>query len=245
MKTKQIQVIILSLLLPALLVVGIFLFNSWKKSPTVKGTSTITYEATDDATVWDGSPNSNYGSISTNEAAHSATSDRYFLVKFQNVSLPADATVTSATVKITKASCSGTGSIRMYRADQSWVESTVTYNNAPFETGSSASSANVCSDAIWTFNAASAVDAWRTGSPNDGVLIWGPYSGNYFYTFRSSEYGTAASRPKLEVVYTTPDAAAPAGPAAGPPPTPAPAPTSQQDTTAPTATTTPGTNTTA
>lgn len=225
MKTKtnttQSRAIPIALSLSVLFVIGIFLTSPAQKAPQVLGAATVTKTATDDATVWNGSPGTNYGTITTNEAGHSGTDDRYFAVKFQGLDLPADATITSATVKLTKATtCTGSESLTVLRITEDWAENTISYNNKPsFSFAGSATSASSCSDSTWTFDATAIVNAWKAGSPNYGVYIWGPYSGSYMKKFWSSEYSSSARRPVLDIAYTTPDPVTPE-PEATPTPTP-------------------------
>lgn len=241
MKTKARGIkFIAFLLLVSIFSVGIFL-SSPDKAEALGG-GTVTYQATDDAVVYNGTPDQNYGALPFNMAAYGGGDDIFFYVKFQDFNLPADATITSAKIKLTNAECFNPESISVRRVTASWGENTITYGNRPSytTTGGTTLMPN-CATATWLLDATAIATTWQAGTqPNYGVLIWGPSWGSYTYLFDSTESGTAATKPQLQVTYTTPDPA----PVVVPPPAPDPGPASGSTPASPSATsTTPGTNT--
>ncbi len=125
-------------------------------------------------------------------------------------SLPSDAVVTTAYLKLHQYGFHGTGSlpIGLYQVTEDWTEGAITWNNQP------ASS----SDVEYTRNVYSSTDTWRSWTIGDLVKGWLDGSiTNYGMLlkpviepatnrayFDSSDYSTATSRPQLLISYYIP-----------------------------------------
>jgi len=121
-----------------------------------------------DAFVVDSSAGTNYGnSTYLYVGYYSATSLRYRAYLYFDVSsssLPSDAVVTSAYLKLHQFDFDGTGSlpIGLYQVTENWTEGAITWNNQP---GSS-------SDAEYTRNVFDSSGTWRSWSIGDLLKGW-------------------------------------------------------------------------
>ena len=110
----------------------------------------------------------NYGNYASLIVGYySVTNPRYRAYLYFDVSsssLPADAVVTSAYLKLHQYAFYGTGSlpIGLYQVTEDWAEGVITWNNQP---GSS-------SDAEYTRYVSSGADAWRSWSIGDLLKGW-------------------------------------------------------------------------
>jgi len=167
-----------------------------------------------DAYVVEGSSDSNYGSTTNIYAGYfSPTYPRfrtYLYFDVSSSSLPSDAVVTTAYLKLHQYGFAGTGSlsIGLYQVTEDWAEGAITWNNQP---GSS-------SDAEYTRNVYSSTDSWRSWSIGDLVKSWldgsitnygmllKPVSEpatNRAY-FDSSDYSNNVRHPQLLISYYIP-----------------------------------------
>ncbi len=146
------------------------------------------------------------------------------LLKFDLRTIPPQADIKEAHLRLYLNSVSGSGSIlvSLHRLLAHWVDGQSTWNEAaggqPWGTAG-AQGAGVDYDpvpidektlyqnAFGTFNLKSVVTQWLTGAtPNEGVLILGPElgSGSTRYRIDSSEGGDSTRRPALEIRYMMP-----------------------------------------
>jgi hypothetical protein len=144
------------------------------------------------------------------------------LLEFAFTKPPANAVINSATLTLTTrngvgGNASNTLYMKAYRVTQSWDETTATWANQP-SFDSASSSPEVAIGAITTltvtnFDVKSIVQSWiNSGTPNYGFMLKGRETvDNSSKTFDSSDYITAANRPKLVIDYTVPDTTLPTG----------------------------------
>lgn len=143
---------------------------------------TVTLVAVADAYIDNGLPNNNYGA--SEDLFASLYGDfnnvQWTLARFDLSSIPAAATIQSATVRLYQEFGSGLASVtlNLNRAGASWTEYGVTFNNRP--TLYLVSSASVGTGAGWkSWDATSLVSAWVGEThPNYGVGVSGPVSGS-------------------------------------------------------------------
>ncbi len=103
--------------------------------PSVSHAAIHTIYPTADAYVVSTSPDSNYGSSSWSflETSRSDTSNRLAYLRFDLPSIPAGESLVGASLRMYQFNGSGTGNgtLAHYVIDDSWNESTMTYNNRP------------------------------------------------------------------------------------------------------------------
>lgn len=114
--------------------------------------------------------------------------------------IPQDATIDSATLWIYSEWVNG-GTVDLHRATADWAELTVTWNSFG---GSFAPDVAASFDAItagwYAVDVTALVEGWLDGTyPNYGILL---KQADEFTVHRSSDYGIAAYRPRLEISYT-------------------------------------------
>ena len=123
------------------------------------------------------------------------------LFQFDLSSIPANATVASATLRLwVTVAESATTSI--YRVTQPWTEYDLTWANSggvSHNTTAVASFTPSVSGRSYDVNVTSLVNQWRAGTANYGVIL--RIAGTSMEaSFKSREWGTAAERPQLIVV---------------------------------------------
>ncbi|MFO0762990.1 MAG: DNRLRE domain-containing protein [Byssovorax sp.] len=144
-------------------------------------------------------PANNYGANITDQASGAALLQQRALFRWNLSSIPADATVSSATVTLTQSN-TGAASPRVHLANTPWTEGTVTWNS--FGNGYDAAVLANLSNASATINFSllATVQGWVNGSiPNNGILI--EQAAASTTKFMSSEWAVVGSRPKLKVCY--------------------------------------------
>jgi hypothetical protein len=181
----------------------------------INALDTRTFYAIQDATVLEGYPNVNLGSAADMLAGYDVCLDPYgeiarALVRFDIASLPSQACIEEATLKIhLVTSCDYPDSIRTirtYRITENWSESSVTWNNRP-DYGEAYGSESIEHGAWdwYDFDVTDLVKAWHDGTyTNHGIMLRGPEVIGWrgFGTREWSSY-----RPRLIVDYdldTTP-----------------------------------------
>lgn len=128
------------------------------------------------------------------------------LLQFDLSSIPSYAIVDSATLKLYVNGSAGDTPIQIHRAKDAWSENTVTF--ASFAQHYDAPVSGVLlpasKNAFKSADITSLVASWVNGShPNHGVLL--ETDGKKKTIFVSSDAGSAAQRPSLEVCYQVPD----------------------------------------
>jgi len=188
----------------------------------------ITLYAVADAYVDSLNPDTNYGSateliVAMNDQPSAVAQT---LIRFDLSSIPANATIQSATLSLDMIQATGASPVMLSvnLCWDPWQENTVTHNSVPFFDGRGQSS--VGSQIGWVeWNATALVMDWLAGYDNYGLAIAGPSSGNpYVRKFASREKGP----PELKVIYEAPSVtptATPTTPTATPTATRTPTPT--------------------
>ncbi|MBK8564214.1 MAG: DNRLRE domain-containing protein [Saprospiraceae bacterium] len=202
--------------------------------PRVHAQTTITLTATEDTEIWNNNASDqlkNYGScnILYLNGASSAPKQRD-LVRFNLSSIPANATITSATFRMVKiGGSSSSKNISVHRVTAEWVEGT---GSCPGSTGgtngpcswqirmgstawathggdynaSAEATVAVAGNGAYNWTITSLVQNWQNGIfPNFGVLVrFATENQNSEIDFGSSEHATTGNRPQLTVTYTVP-----------------------------------------
>jgi len=145
------------------------------------------------------------------------------VMRFDLSSIPANATVTQATLELWVNSSSNSYSVdvRGYRLNRSWEESQVTWNQATNGQPWGLPGANEAgADRAYTYKAQtmhSGTGVWleldvqslaqnwvSAPGQNAGVLLKGIGAAGVRYDLASSEYWNVSQRPKLTITYRTP-----------------------------------------
>ena len=178
-----------------------------QESPALQQAATIvTLGPTDDARTQAGSPNTNFGN---GFLWMGHPNVHYTLVKFDLTTLPPDATITAAGLRLDFLGVyTGTNDIEVGRVDGAWDEADVTASTPLTYTWSgqfqTVTSTGIDDSSVVTWNVTSLVQAWQAGTlPNEGIALRG--SGGELKAAHSKETGEAGDRgPKLIVAYTLP-----------------------------------------
>jgi hypothetical protein len=142
--------------------------TAWQSSAcTSPGTQTVAADA--DSWIEQGSPTSNNGAESVLRVRSQLLGgNRRALARFELPALPANCTVTSATLRMYQATGGGGRTLQARRVAASWSESTVNWNNQPATAGTAASTTSGVGWRQWTVT--TQVAAMYT-SGNYGFLI--------------------------------------------------------------------------
>jgi hypothetical protein len=166
-----------------------------------------------DSTVSITAPSTNYGDQDDLIAGDRAMGIYRAYLQFDLDSIPDDAVILDARLGLYyyNSITTNTGEIGAYLVEESWNEGTITWNNQPAvsttaedELSLSGSSINVF--VYWYIG--DVVKGWWDGSiPNYGVMLRETDEGGWhaWKYFRSSDWGSASFRPKLEVLYYDPN----------------------------------------
>ena len=146
------------------------------------------------------SPRTNYGSWPLLVVQQG--SNAYMQFNLSNV--PANATVTKATLRLYVDAVSHNGNFDVFEIDHAWSESSLTYNNAP-PLGSSATGGHSTSVSGSTLNQFIEIDItplvqeWVAGTlPNNGIALSLTTTGGSF-SFDSKEANYTSHQPELEI----------------------------------------------
>ena len=179
-----------------------------------------------DTRITSSTPDTNSGTVAYLHIGEDNTSSsiRRTLITFDLSSIPADATINSATLSLWQEAdlSDNNRTLRVYRSKRAWVETQATWNI--YSTGNSWQTAggfgandteqtDIGSRAFtsteangekqWTLTA-SAIQEMVAGTfANNGFMVKADTETNDLYRFWSSDYTTAAERPKLVIDYTT------------------------------------------
>ena len=164
----------------------------------------VTLFAVEDSYVDEASPETTHGSQDDLYVAFddSSSAEAVTLIKFDLSSIPGNATITSATLRLNMTLANGATPVMLSvnLCWDSWQENQVTFNSVPFYDGRGQSS--IGDQTGWVeLNATALVMDWMTGYPNNGLAIAGPFGSNGFVRrFSSREKGPP---PELVVEFTT------------------------------------------
>ena len=171
-------------------------------------TTTTTLNPVADAYVNQASSATNYGTATTLLIKGTSGSIENSYLRFDTTNLPAG-TITGATLKLYSTGASSTGYTVKAESNTTWVESSITYANAP-AAGSTITS--VASTTANAFSSATVTSAVTTRAPISFVVT--DPSTTTAITFDSNQFATSADRPQLVVTtYAAPaDTTAPTAP---------------------------------
>lgn len=149
---------------------------------------------------------SNFGSSASMYFGDLLAGTRIFrsLIKFGNLSIPANATVNNAILSLYKFDGSdGDTNLGCHAINQAWDELTVTWSNQPLFNSTPETSVIVNTNGWYNWTITQLTINWLLGNPNYGVLIKAQNEmlGIYGY-FYSSDYTDPTLRPKLVIDYT-------------------------------------------
>lgn len=167
------------------------------------------YTGNDDTYLRSKLASSNYGTATTllHDLGDSTGGDEVSLLKWNLSTIPAAATVQSASLGLTVSNASA-GAYNLYQYNNAWVESTATWTNQNANSNLGplvgTITATTTGTKTITLNAAgiAMVQGWIKGTvANHGLLIKSAGTTDGL-DIRSSEYSTTASRPTLTIQYT-------------------------------------------
>ncbi|HEX7456366.1 MAG TPA: DNRLRE domain-containing protein [Candidatus Nanoarchaeia archaeon] len=193
-----------------------FLFFVPKTNTAWAAPTTLT--ATADAMIQSLNPDSKYGSNSHLDVMKSyppitnPEGKTRSLVKFDLSSIPANATIDSATFSIFLYGCNWTQTVdnlHIGRNKDSWQEYLVSWNNkSSFDTGSVINSTAPCTSVnqYLNYNIKPFVTGWMNGTyPNNGIVMYGNEgAGVSWIKFFYGRENPANKPPKLVLTYTLP-----------------------------------------
>ncbi|MGQ0805173.1 MAG: DNRLRE domain-containing protein [Actinomycetota bacterium] len=131
------------------------------------GTVTVTSDT--DSYVASATPTTNYGSAPDLWVGSSVNfGNARALVAFPMPAMPANCTVTSATLRVNSVFSSGARTIQVFRAAATWSGTTVTWNTQPATTGTAATTTAAVGWNTWTVT--SQVQAIYSGSDFGFIL---------------------------------------------------------------------------
>lgn len=199
----------------------------------VAGTSTIIsfrdgesgYTGTRDTRLWSKAPGSNYGSSTELIVGRQNYPELNTLLRFDLSAIPEGARIESATLDLTVARTSWEGSaptLTLHLATTGWVEGTgcCTSDGATWTTRDGmrawekdgggdfdvASAITLTAQPVGTIivaNITPIVQDWMLGTPNQGVLLTGSTTKNWWSVgFHSRQSATPTARPRSTITYT-------------------------------------------
>jgi len=132
-------------------------------------------------------------------------------LQFDLSTLPVDAIIIYADLKLYQSSTNGTGdlTIGVHKITGNWEENTITWNNQPnyYPTPESITPV-IMDDATWlSWDISTLLQGWVDGSiANHGIVLVGSTAVSFIEVFiHSSDYlNTPDQRPKLEITYLVP-----------------------------------------
>ncbi len=195
--------------------------RSYPPSTPTPSPRTVTLYSVADACVMEGRPTYNFGSTVDMWVGY----DDYLepdgkivrsLVRFDLSSIPAGATINSATLRLYLVNSwdypGKTRTITTYRASSYWSESSVTWNNKPSYAESYGSAGVTHGSGVWySFDVTNLVRGWVNGTwPNYGIMLRGPEWSGSDSSWKSFATRESANDPQLVINYVgTASASAP------------------------------------
>ncbi|MET1254160.1 DNRLRE domain-containing protein [Aliikangiella maris] len=167
------------------------------------------YTGTSDSYLASGNASTNYGTSTTllADGDDGANGELATVIKWDLSTIPAGVSVSEASIELEVFNPSA-GSYVLYNANANWTESNVTWNNInPLANrGSQIGSFLPSSSGKYTValnaNGIALVESWINSNTNQGILIMTGGSADGI-DMRSSEYGTANMRPRLNLTYSS------------------------------------------
>lgn len=178
------------------------------KASTVPASTCNLANASEDTWVNEGNQTQVNGNATTLNV-RSALSDRRAYVKFDHssCSIPSSARITTATLRLRLSVAPPTSRTHeVWRATSAWAEGTLDWSPQPSVAGSATASATTgtASNVTLTWTVTGDVQTWVGGTANNGWRVNDQTEGSatqQHAEYRSSEFTTAAQRPKLDITY--------------------------------------------
>jgi hypothetical protein len=171
-------------------------------SPSCSSPGSSTLTASADAWIDQGSPTTNNGTATSLQVRSGAFNlNRRTLVEFNLPSIPAGCSLSQATLNLFSTAASTGRTIDVYRADGSWTEGGVTWNNAPATAGTAASAAAATGTVSW--DVTSQTQAMYSPGPDDGFIVRDSAEGSLFpqQTYQAREDTPDVQDPSLYVAW--------------------------------------------
>jgi hypothetical protein len=157
-------------------------------------------------------PDQNYANLYELAAGRGTVDTCRAYLEFDLGSLPDNVVVTNATVGLyyERTVGSAAASIGVYLVEENWTEGGTTWNHQPDSTATPEYTRTVpasVSNAFLSWDITDLVEGWLDGTtPNNGVMFKDTDESTVeaWKGFYSSDYGTAAQRPKLVIKYYDP-----------------------------------------
>ncbi len=182
------------------------------EEPPLDALAQRTIYCTADATVLQGYPSLNAGTTTDMWAGYDGSDTNAkivrSLIKCSIASLPSNATITKATLKVYLVTSwdfpNSSRTITAYRITSNWSESSVTWNNSPGYGNAYGSRSIVHGDWGWyEFDVTNLVKAWYDGTyTNYGIMLRGPEVSGYNASWRGFGTRESSYRPQLVVEYS-------------------------------------------
>jgi hypothetical protein len=146
----------------------------------------------------------NYGAANQLQVGAAGTAQRQALLRFDLGQVPANVTITSASLLVRKQTSPGNGTVVAHRISAPWSEASVTWSSfgGAFDatTLSSVDMGTIPNDGFASFDLTGLVQSWNNGSaPNNGVLLEQPTGGRT--SLGASDATVPLPRPALTVCY--------------------------------------------
>lgn len=164
----------------------------------------LNISASRDSWISEASPTTNYGTDGNVLIETNASSQKRPMVHFNIGSIPAGATINSASVYLYAYSYDGSqGAVStLYDLASDWAETSVTWNNAPALSTFTSESTNLTAINTWySWDVTNVARQWYNGTKSNYGLQMRSSSGGTYY-IASRENVTTAIRPYLSVNYT-------------------------------------------
>jgi len=154
---------------------------------------------TNDAYIYAGNPNDNYGSSPNLAVGYAGGSEMRMLIKWDLSSLPSCINITNVQIRLYQTTTNSSITTDIYRINCSWNENSVTWNNQPCTIGWYGSQTFSSTSGIKYVPATNLVNDWLING-NNGVMFK-INLGSSYQMFDSKE--ASGSDPRLIITYTT------------------------------------------
>lgn len=161
------------------------------------GTYTVT--ASQDSWINQSRTSQNNGTATTLSATHvSTTSETRAVIGFTLPTIPSNEVITNATLKLF-VTTAGTSTVTVNRLTLTWTETTVTWSNMSGGFNGTAETSFTPTAGAQSLNVTSLVQAWYSGTANNGLGLIGALGTGSTAIFASKENATVANRPQLVI----------------------------------------------
>ncbi|HYU61289.1 MAG TPA: DNRLRE domain-containing protein [Solirubrobacterales bacterium] len=176
-------------------------FRDGNGACSVAGGSTQFGLVAKDAYVDQASPTSNFGTATDLRVRSSSGANRRTLVQYSLPTAPLGCSVTSAQLYMYLNSGVTGRTLEAYRADASWTETGVTWNNQPGTTGTASTLASSATAGYKFWDVTSAVQGLYSGDPNNGFVVRDQTEGAATAAEQVYSSSTGANLPLLVVTF--------------------------------------------